>query len=120
MGKILVVDDDDAVRNVMAQMLAFLGYAVVTAANGLDAIDLFTSEGEQIHLVVTDLRMPVMDGYEIVDRIRRLKPSAPIVCMSSYATVPCPAGTRFLAKPFSLAAVKECVEEAMIFRGSDS
>ena len=112
-GKILVVDDDDSVRGVMAQMLAVLGYAVVTAANGLDAVDLFSSQPEQIHLVVTDLRMPVMDGYEVVDRIRELKPVARIICMSSYSTAAHPAGTTFLAKPFTLAAVKDCVDRVL-------
>ena len=120
MGKVLVVDDDDAVRNVMAQILAVLGYDVVTAANGLDAIDLFGSHGEQIHLVVTDLRMPVMNGYEVVDRIRKLRPVARIICMSSYSTAPHPDGTTFLAKPFTLAAVKDCVAKAMISRDSHS
>jgi len=93
-------------------MLAALGYAVVTAANGLDALDLFHSEGESIALVITDLRMPVMDGCEAVAQIRKLNPSARIICMSSDFER-CPEGATLLPKPFSLAAVQECVARAL-------
>jgi CheY-like chemotaxis protein len=110
---VLVVDDDDSVRKVMAQMLTVLGYAVVTATNGLEALDLFDAQREQIDLVITDLRMPVMDGYETVERIKKVKPAARIICMSSHSAVPCPTGARFLPKPFTLASVEECVGRAI-------
>ena len=100
MRRVLVVDDDSSVRRVMAQMLEALGYGVVTARNGLDALNLFCWEGEEIDLVVTDLRMPVMDGYEAVDRMRKLSPDVRIICMSSDLARACPAG----APAFSLAA----------------
>ena len=113
MRRVLVVDDDSSVRRVMAQMLAALGYTVVTARNGLDALDLFCWEGEGIDLVVTDLRMPVMDGYEAVEGIRKLNASVPIICMSSHLVKACPAGVTFLPKPFTLAAVRQCVDRAL-------
>lgn len=109
MRRVLVVDDDSSVRRVMAEMLAALGYTVVTAQHGLDAVDVFQSQGEQIDLVVTDLRMPVMDGYQAVELIRKAKPAVRIICMSSYLDQACPAGTTFLAKPFTLAEVQDCV-----------
>ena len=112
MRRVLVVDDDSSVRRVMSQILVSLGYAVVTAWNGLDALDRFTSEGEDIDLVITDLRMPVMDGRETMERIRKLNPAARIICMSSDSEL-CPAGTAFLSKPFSLGAVRDSVDRAL-------
>jgi hypothetical protein len=112
MLRVLVVDDDGSVRRVMSQILAALGYAVVTANNGLDALHLFHSEGEGISLIITDLRMPIMDGRETVERIRQLNPSARIICMSSDSER-CPEGATFLPKPFSLAAVQECVSRVL-------
>ena len=113
MRRVLVVDDDSSIRRVMSQILLALGYSVVTARHGLDAVDLFHAEGERIDLVVTDLRMPVMDGYEAVDRIRKVKPTARIICMSSAAPEGCPAGTTFLPKPFTFEAVQDCVGKAL-------
>ena len=113
MRRVLVVDDDSSVRRVMAQILGALGYGVVTARNGLDALNVFCWEGEEIDLVVTDLRMPVMDGYEAVDRMRKLNPDVRIICMSSDMGRACPAGTTFLPKPFSLAAVRDCVDRVL-------
>ena len=113
MFRVLVVDDDSSVRRVMAQMLVALGYDVVTARNGLDALDLFCWEGETIHLVITDLRMPVMNGYEAVDGIRRLDPTIPIVCTSSDLPAVRPPDTVFLSKPFTLATIQDCVTRAL-------
>ena len=113
MLRVLVVDDDSSVRRVMSQMLSALGYDVVTARNGLDALDLFCWEGEKIHLVITDLRMPVMNGYEAVDGIRKLDPAIPIVCMSSDFSGLRPPDTVFLSKPFTLAAIQDCVNCAL-------
>jgi two-component system, cell cycle sensor histidine kinase and response regulator CckA len=112
MPRVLIVDDDSSVRRVLSQMLEAVGYSVVTARNGLDAVNLFYFEGDQIDLVLTDLRMPVMDGYETVDRIRRSKPALPIICMSGYSPEGSPAGTVFLAKPFNMASVQHCIEKA--------
>lgn len=113
MIRVLVTDDDAAVRRVISQILAYMGYEVVTARNGLDALDAFGSEPDQIDLVITDLRMPVMNGYETVQSIRKINPAARIICMSSYSGQALPEGTFFLPKPFSVALVRECVDRAL-------
>lgn len=113
MQTVLVVDDDSSIRNVVSQMLGSLGYAVVTARHGLDAVHVFQAEGGRIDLVMTDLRMPVMDGYQAVELIRAAKPSARIICMSSYRAESCPAGAMFLKKPFTLQSVQECVRKVL-------
>lgn len=113
MTKVLVVDDDASVRRVLSQMLALLGYEILTAADGLDAIDIFSASGDQIDLVITDLKMPIMNGYELIQRIRKLNPAKRIVCMSSYSGQALPPGVLFLAKPFTVAAVQDCVDRAL-------
>ncbi|HEV2448423.1 MAG TPA: response regulator [Candidatus Sulfopaludibacter sp.] len=113
MTRVLVVDDDYAIRDLVARMLTVLGCWAVTAGNGLDAVDRFLAEPGRFHLVVTDLNMPVMDGHEAVRRIQKAQPCLPIVCMSGSDTARCPAGTRFLSKPFTLAELQECVHLAL-------
>jgi len=110
--RILVVEDDSAIRDVIARLLTLLGHEVVTASNGLEGVDLFCSDADGIGLVVTDLRMPVMDGYEAVRQIWRVKPAMRIVCMSSL-DAGCPAGATFLAKPFTVAEVRDCIGRAL-------
>lgn len=112
MTKILVVDDDSAIRGVISTLLTALGYEVVTAGNGLEAVDVFCADAERIGLVLTDLRMPVMNGYEAVREIWRVKPAVRVVCMSS-AEARCPAGATFLAKPFTVVEVRDCIGRAL-------
>ncbi|GEM_PF-3222596 len=106
-------DDDASVRRVIFQLLAVLGHEVVTAANGLEGLDLFGAEDPQIDVILTDLQMPVMNGYEAVHHIRKLKPAARIICMSSHSGQALPPGTGFLPKPFSLTAIQDCVDPAL-------
>ena len=113
MLRVLVVDDDSSVLRVMSQMLGAMGYDVVTARNGLEALDRFCREGETIHLVITDLRMPVMNGYEAVDGIRKLDAAIPIVCMSSDLPALRPLDTIFLSKPFTMTAIQDCITRAL-------
>jgi len=116
--KVLVVDDDGAIRNVVSQMLAVLGYEVLTATNGREAIDMFDSGREYIDLVVTDLRMPVVDGYEVIRRIWSISPNARIVCMSSHSPDANLEGATFLSKPFTLESLRDCVCRAALHSNS--
>lgn len=113
MTTVLLVDDDDAIRRLMDKMLTILGYWVVTASNGLEGVDIFLSDKDRFDLVVTDLQMPVLDGYETVRQIRKARPQAPVVCMSGADAVGLPPGTAFLSKPFTLAEVQDCVHKAL-------
>jgi CheY-like chemotaxis protein len=113
MGTILVVDDDPYIRTVMSTILHRFGYAVVTARDGSEALSLFTSDLFAIDLIITDLKMPVLDGYELIRRIRELRPDVAVVCMSGYPDHACPEGIRYLPKPFTFEQVRKCVDEAM-------
>ncbi len=69
---ILVVDDDETVRSTLKEYLDANGFQVITAGNGKEAIDLMAENHEQIGLVVSDIRMPVLDGISLIRRIREI------------------------------------------------
>lgn len=113
MMTVLLVEDDDAIRSLMARMLTILGCRVETAGNGLEGVDIFLSDKDRFDLVVTDLQMPVLDGYEAVQQMRKARPETPVVCMSGADSVSLPPRTAFLSKPFTLADVQDCVYRAL-------
>jgi PAS domain S-box-containing protein len=73
-GTVLVVDDEDSVRDVLGRMLSSLGYEVETARDGREAVELYSERGGEIDLVLLDLAMPVMDGRECFAKLRELDP----------------------------------------------
>ncbi|MFA6147716.1 MAG: PAS domain S-box protein [bacterium] len=83
-GTVLLVDDDAMVRRVGVGMLESLGFHVVTAADGREAVEIFRSRMDEIRCVVLDLKMPRMDGEEAFREIRRLHPGARVVLSSGY------------------------------------
>jgi PAS domain S-box-containing protein len=85
-ARVLVVDDDDAVVEVASAFLSRSGFDVVTAGSGHEALEILGSDQpETIRSVVLDLSMPELDGLETLDRIRRLRPTVPVVIVSGYA-----------------------------------
>lgn len=78
--KVLLIDDDDLVRLTLHAYLEDSGYEIVEAAGGKDGLDLFAAELPD--LVLTDLRMPGMDGLQILEAIRKISPRTPVIVMS--------------------------------------
>lgn len=83
-GRIMVVDDEEAVRNLAASVLQRLGLEVVALANGMEAIDHFTNDGQEVDAVLLDLTMPELDGEETARRLQELHPDLPILLTSGY------------------------------------
>ncbi|QJR34406.1 hybrid sensor histidine kinase/response regulator [Gemmatimonas groenlandica] len=81
---VLLVDDDEAVRTTTRRLLARHGWRVLEAGDGEAALAQFVAHRDQIAIVLTDLRMPVMDGVQLALRIRRLAPDFPVVFFSGY------------------------------------
>jgi CheY-like chemotaxis protein len=79
---VLVVDDDTRVRAVLVEHVSYAGFRVIEASNGLEALDVL--DREPVSLVFTDLRMPVMDGVELLRRARPRFPSTIFVAVSGY------------------------------------
>jgi len=84
-GTVLLVDDEDFVRDVGSQMLSALGYEVLTARNGKEGVDVFRKEGSRIAMVVLDLIMPVMDGRQALEAIREIDPGARVIISTGYS-----------------------------------
>ena len=108
MPTILLVDDTDVVRGLMQVVLEREGYDVLVAASPIEALDA-AQAAERIDLVVSDLVMPQMDAFELVDRIRVEHPEVKVLYVSGYADVS--AEGAFLAKPFTPSAFAAAVAE---------
>ncbi len=82
---ILVVDDEEMVRSIATQMLEKLGYHVLVAASGAEAIEIFQQEDQHIDHVVLEMIMPGIDGSEVFDKIKAHDPSAKCILSSGYS-----------------------------------
>jgi DNA-binding response OmpR family regulator len=80
--KVLLVEDDPAVRNSLSEVLRHYGYTPLEAADGLAAIELFTQRPADI--VITDVRMPGIDGLELLARVKKAAPETYVVIMTGY------------------------------------
>jgi len=82
---ILLAEDEDLVRRAAVRILERSGYAVVAAEDGILAMELFATHGADIRLLITDVVMPRMGGRRLVEHVRGLRPSMPVLCTSGYA-----------------------------------
>jgi CheY-like chemotaxis protein len=108
--KVLVVDDQDIVRDVIRLTLEGAGYAVIDAATPLEAIALARG-GETIDLLVTDVVMPEMDAFELADRITNEMPGVRVLYTSGYANAA--AEGPFIQKPFTPSQLIEKVSSVL-------
>src|SRR5579862_1812601 len=116
--RVLVVEDEEAVRRYAARVLANEGYAVVEAGDGVEALDRCQTEAS-VDLVVTDVVMPRMGGRILVERLRAIRPDLPVVFMSGYAEDPIGLPSAlFLEKPFGADAMATVVAKALRAPGS--
>jgi PAS domain S-box-containing protein len=83
-GTVLIADDEEIVRKVCRNMLERFGFAVIDAANGRQAVEIFKANAEKISLVLLDLTMPEMGGEEVLREIRLIDPEVPVILSSGY------------------------------------
>jgi CheY-like chemotaxis protein len=82
---VLLVDDEEVVRDVGRAMLDTLGYEVLLAANGKEGVEVFRRNREKISMVILDLMMPVMDGKKAFEEIRRIDPRARVIISTGFS-----------------------------------
>lgn len=102
--RILLAEDDEAVRGVIERILENNGYSVVCVEDGVEALSVFTETPKEFDGAVVDLLMPRMGGIDLYDNLARLRPDLPVLWVSGFsAGVPLRLGTYtdFLAKPFN-------------------
>ena len=114
---VLVVDDEAVIREGLTRILEGGGLAVETAKNGHAAIELL--QQKEFDLIITDLKMPGMDGFEVLNAVKILQPDTPVIMITGYATVETAVeamkcGTvDYLVKPFSPEQILEKVHHAL-------
>jgi signal transduction histidine kinase/CheY-like chemotaxis protein len=119
--QVMVVDDDENVRVVVSRLLGLEGYSVVTAPDGMKALEYLEQHGP-VDLVITDVVMPTMGGAELTDRLLVRFPSIPTLWMSGHPSGTGPnevqprAGQPFLQKPISPTQLFDCVRNALTSR----
>ena len=114
-GKVLLVDDELAVRDIARKMLERAGFEVVVAESGVRAIELFTACHRELGGVLLDWAMPGLGGEEVLNELRRIDPAVPVVLVSGYSqaelaellSVHALAG--IVHKPFSYGRLREAM-----------
>ncbi|MFH1061084.1 MAG: response regulator [Pseudomonadota bacterium] len=118
---VLIVDDEDDLRELSAEMLAMAGYQVLKAASGQEGLDIYAQQRDAIDLVVMDLSMPGMDGHQAMQKLLALSPEAKVIIASGYSAFgqqqAClEAGARsFLPKPYTRLELLATVKEVLLW-----
>lgn len=119
MARILLAEDEEALRVFIMRALVQDGHEVVAAADGAEALDVLSRDKNQFDLLLTDIRMPIMDGIALALAAARDHPDLTILLMTGYADQRERAHGLdalihdVIAKPFSLAEIKGAVAEAL-------
>ncbi|HLH32497.1 MAG TPA: sigma-54 dependent transcriptional regulator [Terriglobia bacterium] len=117
MSRLLVVDDDIQMLSALEAALRHKGHSVETASNGIDAAAKLETSAAGVQAVITDLKMPGMDGIELLNHVRRTKPGTPVIVLTAFGTVQTAvdamkAGANdFLVKPFSHQALEDVLNK---------
>lgn len=121
---VLVVDDEEGIRQMARRTLERHGYRVTLACNGAEAVDIFARHPGEIGVVVTDMSMPVMDGATAIGHLRELDPDVRIVASSGLSSggISLAAGAGavlFIPKPYTAEVLLRAVGAAVGQRGSN-
>lgn len=115
---ILLVEDEENVRRVTGRLLERLGFRVLLASSAEEALELYEGRGVRPDLVLTDVVMPGLTGFELAERLRAADPDLPILFTSGYTSrelgrTPDAPPSPFLPKPFSMEELDRSVREAL-------
>jgi CheY-like chemotaxis protein len=118
-GTVLVVDDENSVRNAMSKAFKRLGFTVLVAVDGAEAVEIFQKHQTEIRLVLCDLTMPRMSGWETLAALRQITPGIPVILSSGYSEVQALAGQHaelpqaFLGKPYQFEELRDTVARVL-------
>lgn len=119
MARILIADDEEPLRGFVTRGLELDGHTVTAACDGLEALELLTAPSAEFDLLLTDIRMPMMDGIALALAAARERPELPILLMTGFADQRERARDLdalikdVLTKPFSLADLRRTVNETL-------
>jgi CheY-like chemotaxis protein len=111
-GPVLIVDDDEGIRESLEDILRDRGYEVASAANGKDALAFVRAAARKPAVVLLDLMMPVMDGWQVLEALEReaLVPRERVVVITAQRDARIPDGVETIKKPMSAASVIAAIE----------
>jgi len=121
-GTLLLIEDEQAVRKIVGTMLTRLGFAVIEATDGLEAVEVFRRHKDEIRCVLCDLTMPRMNGWQTLAALRKLAPGIPVILASGYDEAQVMAGDHaewpqaFLGKPYRLKGLRDAIGRALLHR----
>jgi two-component system cell cycle sensor histidine kinase/response regulator CckA len=111
---VLVVDDEDAVRQLTQHTLESFGYRVVLAADGIEAVSIYAARKQEIAVVLTDMMMPVMDGPRTIQVLLRINPQVRIIAASGLHADAASMGVRqFIPKPYTAETLLKTMHEVL-------
>ena len=114
---VLLVEDQDRVRFILARLLRLLGYRVIQAPSGDEALRVCGSVGDSIDVLVTDIVMPGLDGVELASRVRSARPDLPVLFISGHSgdllPITDPMKTMLLNKPIHMVELGRALDELM-------
>ncbi len=113
---ILLVENEPALKGLLKKHLASLGYTLLTAEDGAEAVEVFQLEKDRIAAVVMDVNMPRMKGDDALAKMRELKPSVKAVLTSAFPDnrkIANSLNVAFVAKPFSLTTLAQEIRAAL-------
>ena len=124
---VLLVEDEDVVRDLTRRVLERHGYTVIACADGNEALEVAGSHGDEIHLLLTDVVMPGLRGYEVAELVSASRPGIEVLYMSGYAEDALAAGASIgrhalIEKPFAVDTLARRVREALtpVYAAEDS
>ena len=118
-GTVLLVEDEPSVRQTVTLALKRLGFPVLTATDGVEAVEVFRQHQAEICLVLSDLTMPRMGGWETLAALRQLAPGLPVILASGYHEAQVMAGEHaempqaFLGKPYTVQVLRETLSQVL-------
>ena len=107
-GTLMVIDDDPALRELLVSAVEWMGFTAIEACDGVEAVELFRQHHEEIRLVISDLTMPRMDGWDTLQVLRKISPGIPVILSSGHSENHVMSGDHaelpqaFLMKPYDL------------------
>lgn len=112
---VLVAEDEPFIRSVVERVLQGSGYVVLAAEDGMRALQIAQAHVGPLHVLLTDLKMPELDGVSLAKRLRHIRPDVRVILMSGSFDRPTHArgGWTFLQKPFAPGALLETVRSAL-------
>lgn len=122
MGKILIVDDEYDIRHGLANSLESLGYEVAEAGTGEEALFYLKNPANEVNFVITDYKMPGMDGFDVLKEAKKKNPDLPVVIMTGHGGVHHAVeaiqrgANDYLCKPFRFEELEKIVEKDLVAR----